>query len=83
MRPRLIRQVNTGSTLGQIMYRELKASHGALPLINPPLGSAPKGISPSYRPIKLSANRIRTWLRQSHGTRIDTICHSAVLLLAN
>ena len=50
MRPRLIRQVNTGSTLGQIMYRELKASHGALPLINPPLGSAPKGISPSYRP---------------------------------
>ena len=55
----------------------------SLPLINPPLGSAPKGISPSYRPIKLSANRIRTWLRQSHGTRIDTICNSAVLLLAN
>src|SRR2546425_10961488 len=55
----------------------------SLPLITRPLGLVPERISPSYRPIELSANRIRTWLRQSHGTRIDTICISAVLLLAN
>ena len=75
MRPRLIRQVNTGSTLGQIMYRELKASHGVTAADKPATGLGPERDFPKLSP--------RTWLRQSHGTRIDTICNSAVLLLAN
>ena len=40
--PRLIRQVNTGSTLGQIMYRELKASHGVTAADNPATGTRPR-----------------------------------------
>src|SRR5438445_8295827 len=55
----------------------------SLPLITRPLGLVPERISPSYRPIELSANRKRTWLKYSHATSSRTICISAVLLLAN
>ncbi len=50
MRPRLIRQVNTGSTLGQIMYRELKASHGVTAADKPATGLGPERDFPELSP---------------------------------
>src|SRR2546427_12887349 len=66
---------NPGSTWGQNMKGNLRPGPGVTPDKNPATGLGPERDFPKLSP--------RTWLRQSHGTRIDTICHSAVLLLAN